>query len=195
MPDHPAGIAHLHSRTFLLPQEDIDTDQIIPARFLTTTTREGLGQLAFHDWRYDPDGTARADCALNTLDTAEFAILVAGRNFGCGSSREHAPWALHDFGVRAVISSEIADIFKSNAAKNTIVPILAPPQAHAWLLEHEGVEVKIDLERQYVDLGNGPGFHFEIEPFARHCLIEGTDPLGFLLSHQDAITAYEARSA
>ncbi|WP_339747407.1 3-isopropylmalate dehydratase small subunit [uncultured Maricaulis sp.] len=195
MSDNPVGFTHLHSRTFTLPQEDIDTDQIIPARFLTTTTQDGLGRLAFHDWRYDEGGKARDDCALNTLDTGAFAILVAGRNFGCGSSREHAPWALHDFGVRAVISSEIADIFRSNAAKNNIIPIIAPPQAHAWLLEHEGVDVKIDLERQYVDLGNGPGFHFEIEPFARHCLIEGTDPLGFLLSHQDAITAYEARSA
>jgi 3-isopropylmalate/(R)-2-methylmalate dehydratase small subunit len=189
------GTAAIASRTFLLPQEDIDTDQIIPARFLTTTTRDGLGKLAFHDWRYDKDGKARSDCALNSLDTGEFQVLVAGRNFGCGSSREHAPWALHDFGVRAVISSEIADIFKSNAAKNRIVPIVAPPESHAWLLEHEGVEVKIDLAAQYVDLGNGPGFHFDIEPFAKHCLIEGTDPMGFLLSHGDAISRYEASQA
>lgn len=195
MSDTEQGFADFCSRTFLLPQEDIDTDQIIPARFLTTTTRDGLGKLAFNDWRYDKDGAERADCALNTLDTGEFAVLVAGRNFGCGSSREHAPWALHDFGVRAVISSEIADIFRSNAAKNNIVPIVAPADSHAWLLEHEGVEVKIDLARQYVDLGNGPGFHFDIEPFAKHCLIEGTDPLGFLLSHSDAITEYEARNA
>lgn len=195
MSDTKQGFAEFRSRTFLLPQEDIDTDQIIPARFLTTTTQDGLGKLAFNDWRYDKDGAERADCALNTLDTGEFAVLVAGRNFGCGSSREHAPWALRDFGVRAVISSEIADIFRSNAAKNNIVPIVAPADSHAWLLEHEGVEVKIDLARQYVDLGNGPGFHFDIEPFAKHCLIEGTDPLGFLLSHGDAISDYEARNA
>jgi 3-isopropylmalate/(R)-2-methylmalate dehydratase small subunit len=191
----PERFEHLKSRTFVIDQEDIDTDQIIPARFLTTTTREGLGDLAFHDWRYDSDGKPLDNVSLNALDTRSHRILVAGRNFGCGSSREHAPWALHDFGFRAVISSEIADIFRSNAAKNGLLPILAPPEAHRWLLEHPDVEIEINLANQRVDLGNGPGFDFTIEPFARHCLMESTDPLGFLTTHAADIDAYEARTA
>ena len=191
----PEQITHLTSRTFVIDQEDIDTDQIIPARFLTTTSREGLGDLAFHDWRYDGDGKPLETVSLNALDTTTHRILVAGRNFGCGSSREHAPWALHDFGFRAVISSEIADIFRSNAAKNGLLPILAPPDAHAWLMENPDVEISIDLDRQRVDLDNGPSFDFDIEPFAKHCLMEGTDPLGFLTAHDDAITAYETQTA
>lgn len=191
----PERFETLTSRTFVIDQEDIDTDQIIPARFLTTTTRDGLGAMAFHDWRYDAEGRPLENVSLNSLDTDSHRILVAGRNFGCGSSREHAPWALHDFGFRAVISSEIADIFRSNAAKNGLVPILAPPEAHAWLLAHPDVEVTIDLARQHVDLGNGPSFAFEIEPFARHCLMEGTDPLGYLVAQDDAISAYESRHA
>jgi 3-isopropylmalate/(R)-2-methylmalate dehydratase small subunit len=191
----PEQITHLTSRTFVIDQEDIDTDQIIPARFLTTTSREGLGELAFHDWRYDGDGKPLETVSLNALDTQTHRILVAGRNFGCGSSREHAPWALHDFGFRAVISSEIADIFRSNAAKNGLLPILAPLDAHAWLMENPDVEISIDLDRQRVDLGNGPSFDFDIEPFAKHCLMEGTDPLGFLTAHDDAIAAYETQTA
>lgn len=191
----PERFENLTSRTFVIDQEDIDTDQIIPARFLTTTTRDGLGRLAFHDWRYDGEGKPLETVSLNALDTSTHRVLVAGRNFGCGSSREHAPWALHDFGFRAVISSEIADIFRSNAAKNGLVPIIAPPDAHQWLLEHPDVEVDIDLANQRVDLGNGPSFSFDIEPFAKHCLMEGTDPLGFLTSHADAIDAFEAQHA
>ena len=191
----PERFTTLTSRTFVIDQEDIDTDQIIPARFLTTTSRDGLGDKAFHDWRCDSDGKPLETVALNALDTATHRILVAGRNFGCGSSREHAPWALHDFGFRAVISSEIADIFRSNAAKNGLLPILAPPEAHAWLMEHPDVEISVDLARQRVDLGNGPSFDFDIEPFAKHCLMEGTDPLGFLTAHEDAITAYETQTA
>lgn len=191
----PDRFETLTSRTFVIDQEDIDTDQIIPARFLTTTSREGLGDLAFHDWRYDGDGKPLDNVSLNALDTSTHRILVAGRNFGCGSSREHAPWALHDFGFRAVISSEIADIFRSNAAKNGLLPILAPAEAHAWLMENPDVEITVDLARQRVDLGNGPSFDFKIEPFARHCLMEGTDPLGFLTSNEDAISAYETQTA
>ena len=192
MPEH---FHTLTSRTFVIDQEDIDTDQIIPARFLTTTTRDGLGALAFHDWRYDSDGKPLENVSLNALDTGTHKVLVAGRNFGCGSSREHAPWALHDFGFRAVIASEIADIFRSNAAKNGLVPIVAPQEAHDWLMAHPDVEIEIDLANQTVDLGNGPSFSFEIEPFAKHCLMEGTDPLGFLSAQSDAITAYETRNA
>ena len=191
----PDRFTTLTSRTFVIDQEDIDTDQIIPARFLTTTSREGLGDLAFHDWRYDGEGKLLDTVSLNALDTTTHRILVAGRNFGCGSSREHAPWALHDFGFRAVISSEIADIFRSNAAKNGLLPILAPAEAHAWLMENPDVEITVDLARQRVDLGNGPSFDFKIEPFARHCLMEGTDPLGFLTSNEDAISAYETQTA
>lgn len=191
----PERFEKLASRTFVIDQEDIDTDQIIPARFLTTTSREGLGDLAFHDWRYDGEGRPLGNVSLNALDTASHRVLVAGRNFGCGSSREHAPWALHDFGFRAVISSEIADIFRSNSARNGLLPIVAPPESHQWLLEHPDVEIEIDLENQRVELGNGPSFRFHIEPFAKHCLMEGTDPLGFLTAHEDAIAAYEARTA
>ena len=180
------------SRTFVLPQEDIDTDQIIPARFLTTTSRAGLGAFAFHDWRYDRDGEP-TDHALVSIDTSQFQVLVGGRNFGCGSSRDHAPWALLDFGFKAVISSEIADIFRSNAARNGLLPIVAPAAAHSWLLAHPGASVTIDLATQSVSIEGGPGFSFEIEPFARHCLLEGTDPLGFLMGRIDAIQAHEAR--
>ena len=191
----PEQFHTLTSRTFVIDQEDIDTDQIIPARFLTTTTRDGLGKLAFHDWRYDSDGKPLENVSLNSLDTGTHKVLVAGRNFGCGSSREHAPWALHDFGFRAVIASEIADIFRSNSAKNGLVPIVAPKEAHDWLMSHPDVEITIDLAEQKVDLGNGPSFEFEIEPFAKHCLMEGTDPLGFLTAQSDAITAYETQHA
>ena len=191
----PEQFNTLTSRTFVIDQEDIDTDQIIPARFLTTTTRDGLGKLAFHDWRYDSNGKPLENVSLNSLDTGTHQVLVAGRNFGCGSSREHSPWALYDFGFRAVIASEIADIFRSNSAKNGLVPIVAPPEAHDWLMAHPDVEIEIDLADQRVDLGNGPSFHFEIEPFAKHCLMEGTDPLGYLTAQSDAITAYETQNA
>jgi 3-isopropylmalate/(R)-2-methylmalate dehydratase small subunit len=195
MPDIRSEFSSFQSRTFNLCQEDIDTDQIIPARFLTTTSREGLGRLAFHDWRYDETGEVRTDCALNSLDTQAHKILVAGRNFGCGSSREHAPWALHDFGIRVVISTEIADIFRGNAAKNNVLPVIAPADAHAWLIDHPGTEVDIDLAQQVVSPKTGPSFRFEIEPFAKLCLMTGTDPLGFLLSQRSAIQSYEAANS
>lgn len=189
------NFANFSSRTFVLPQENIDTDQIIPARFLTTTSKAGLGRLAFHDWRYDDAGCGREGEPLNAVDTARNAVLVAGRNFGCGSSREHAPWALTDFGFRAVISSEIADIFRSNAAKNGLLPIVAPVAAHAWLIDHPDAGITIDLGTQTVRPAGGPAFDFDIEPFAKHCLLEGTDPLGFLLARTDLITDYEAKIA
>ena len=141
----PERFTQLTSRTFVLPQESIDTDQIIPARFLTTTTRAGLGARAFYDWRYDASGAPIADQPLNTLDTAEHRILVAGDNFACGSSREHAPWALTDYGFRAVISTSIADIFSSNALKNGLLPITVDPETHARLLADPGGRVGIDL--------------------------------------------------
>ncbi|MBR9825348.1 MAG: 3-isopropylmalate dehydratase small subunit [Alphaproteobacteria bacterium] len=183
------------SRSFVLHQENIDTDQIIPARFLTTTSQAGLGRYAFHDWRFDGNGMPRNDNPLSGCDPHTTSILVTGRNFGCGSSREHAPWALLDFGFRAVISNEIADIFHSNAAKNGLLPIIAPQSAHAWLMEHPGAGIHIDLESQTVEIDGFDSFHFDIEPFAKHCLIENTDPLGFLISKMDEIKRYEEARA
>lgn len=185
----------LTSCTIVLPQANIDTDQIIPARFLTTTTREGLGAAAFYDWRYNDDGSPKADAPLNTIDPKEHRILVAGDNFACGSSREHAPWALTDYGFKAVISTSIADIFTSNALKNGLVPIVVDADTHAHLLAAPGGRVTIDLERCELSFGNEAPVSFQLEPFARRCLIDGVDPLGWLLDHVPNIEAFEARAA
>ena len=181
----------LTARTILLPQENIDTDQIIPARFLTTTERDGLGKAAFYDWRYDDAGNPRNDTPLNLAGQGGHTILVAGGNFGCGSSREHAPWALMDVGFRAVISSDIADIFKNNALKNGLLPVEVDSKTHARLLQTPGAEVAIDLETQTVRLADGWQAVFDIEPFARRCLLDGVDPLGHLLKQRAAIEAFE----
>lgn len=183
----------LTSQTLVLRMENIDTDQIIPARFLTTTSREGLGKLAFNDWRYSSDGTEN-DHPLNGDAAKACQILVAGHNFGCGSSREHAPWALMDYGFRAVISSEIADIFHTNALKNGFLPIVIETSAHEWLLDHPGEEVTIDLEACEVRLPkNGGTYPFKIDPFSRHCLLQGQDEMDYLLAQDDAITTYEEK--
>jgi 3-isopropylmalate/(R)-2-methylmalate dehydratase small subunit len=187
------AITRFSSRTVVLPFDDIDTDQIIPARFLTTTTKEGLGQHLFANWRYDEDGRPRAEFVLNDPDVRGAAILVAGRNFGCGSSREHAPWALLDWGIRAVISTEIADIFRSNSLKNGLLPIMVDAATHEWLTKNPGAELTIDLERTNVQLPDGRTFTFPIERFARYCLMNGIDQLGFLLEQEPAIRAYEER--
>jgi 3-isopropylmalate/(R)-2-methylmalate dehydratase small subunit len=179
------------SRTVVLPYTNIDTDQIIPARFLTTTTKEGLGKQAFADWRYDATGAPKADFLLNRPEAAGCTILVAGRNFGCGSSREHAPWALLDYGFRAVVSTEIADIFRSNSLKNGLLPIVVDEQAHAWLLANPGASVKVDLQASTLTLPDGVAVEFPIEAFARYCLLNGVDELGFLLQQADAIERYE----
>jgi len=182
----------LTSQTLVLRMENIDTDQIIPARFLTTTSREGLGKLAFNDWRYDEAGNEN-DHPLNSDAAKACQILVAGHNFGCGSSREHAPWALMDYGFRAVISSEIADIFHTNALKNGFLPIVIEPSAHEWLLDHPSEEVTIDLEKCEVRLPkNGGTYPFKIDPFSRHCLMQGQDELDYLLGQNDDISNYEA---
>jgi 3-isopropylmalate/(R)-2-methylmalate dehydratase small subunit len=183
------------SRTVVLPRTDIDTDQIIPARFLRTTSREGLGQQLFSDWRYLPDGRPNPEFALNRPEAAGCTILVGGRNFGCGSSREHAPWALLDFGIRAVISTEFADIFRSNALKNGLVPVIVDDATLQWLIAHPGVEVTVDLTTSSVKLPAGRAISFPIEPFARYCLMHGVDQLGYLLSKNAEITAYEQRRA
>ena len=184
-------ITTLRSRTVVLPASNIDTDQIIPARFLTTTTRLGLGKQLFSDWRYSPDGSAKADFMLNQPQAAGAQVLVAGRNFGCGSSREHAPWALLDYGFRAVISTEIADIFRNNSLKNGLLPIVVDATTSAWLIANPGTEVSIDLAEASLNLANGVSVGFPIDPFARFCLLNGVDELGFLLQQQERIAAYE----
>jgi 3-isopropylmalate/(R)-2-methylmalate dehydratase small subunit len=182
----------LTSKAVVLLRDDVDTDQIIPARFLKGTTKAGLGRLLFHDWRYDPSGAPRPDFALNPQRAQ---VLVAGRNFGCGSSREHAVWALRDYGFRAVVSTSFADIFKNNALQNGLLPIALSPEAHARLLGYPGEEVTIDLEAETVTLVDGTIARFTIDPFARYCLLRGTDALAFLLAQEVAITRFEARNA
>jgi 3-isopropylmalate/(R)-2-methylmalate dehydratase small subunit len=184
-------LTHIHSRTAVLAHQNIDTDRIIPARFLTTTERTGLGKSLFNDWRYKPDGSPDPDFALNKPDARGCEILVAGRNFGCGSSREHAPWALLDYGIRAVLSSEIADIFRGNALKNGLLAVVLSEGEHRYLLEHPGIELTIDVAGGFIQLPDGGRFSFELEPFARHCLLSGVDQLGFLLQNADAIAAFE----
>ena len=185
------GIRQVRSRTVVLPVVDVDTDQIFPARFLTTTGREGLGPALFADWRFDPAGRPRAEFVLNRPEAKDCSILVAGKNFGCGSSREHAAWALLDQGIHAVISTSIADIFFSNALKNGLVPVRIDEATHAWLLAHPGVEVTIDVGEGTVTLPDGRRAEFPLDPFARHCLLEGVDELGYLLSRLPEIEAWE----
>jgi len=184
----------IRSRTVVMARTNIDTDQIMPARFLTTTTREGLGKHLFADWRYDANGRPVADFVLNRPESAGCGILVAGRNIGCGSSREHAPWGLADYGFRAVVSTEIADIFRNNCLKNGLVPAVIDEAAHAWLLEHPGVEITIDLDSRTLALPDGRRVPFPLEAFARYCLMHGVDETGYLLSQEAAIRAYERRT-
>ncbi|GGE41690.1 3-isopropylmalate dehydratase small subunit [Marinicauda pacifica] len=187
-------ITRIASRSFTLRDANIDTDQIIPARFLTTTERGKLGEACFCDWRFNEDGSKTAH-PLNGVDPDAASILVAGDNFGCGSSREHAPWALMDFGFQAVITSRAADIFKSNAAKNGLVVCEIDEASHAALLDRAGEEVEIDVIGQTVTAGNIRA-EFKLEPFARTCLIEGVDPMGYILAQDEAITRFEeARAA
>jgi len=188
-------ITNIRSRTVVLPSDNIDTDQIIPARFLTTTTREGLGAALFADWRYGPDGAPRSDFVLNRPEAQACAILVAGRNIGCGSSREHAPWALLDYGIRAVISTEIADIFRSNSLKNGLLPVVVDESTHRWLIANPGAEIEVDLPSATIRLPDGRMVPYPIEAFARYCLMNGVDELGYLLSQAEAIDAYERRHA
>jgi 3-isopropylmalate/(R)-2-methylmalate dehydratase small subunit len=184
-------ITRIRSRTVVMPTTNIDTDQIIPARFLTTTTRSGLGDALFADLRYDAAGRPRPDFVLNQSAARGCEILVAGRNIGCGSSREHAPWALLDYGIKAVVSTEIADIFRNNSLKNGLVPVVVDDSTHRALLANPGAEIDIDLERRSLTLPDGSAVAFPIEAFARYCLLNGIDELGFLLSQADQIAAYE----
>jgi 3-isopropylmalate/(R)-2-methylmalate dehydratase small subunit len=188
-------IKKIRSKTVVLASTNIDTDQIIPARFLTVTTKQGLGKSLFADWRYTSNGEARPDFILNQAEAAGTRILVAGHNFGCGSSREHAPWALVDYGFRAVVSTAIADIFRNNSLKNGLLPIVIDADTHAWLLNHPGAEIEIDLETQRLSLPTGARVSFPVEAFARHCLLHGLDELGYLESKRAEIERYEARCA
>jgi 3-isopropylmalate/(R)-2-methylmalate dehydratase small subunit len=184
-------IRTLTGRTVVLPQQNIDTDQIIPARFLKVTTRQGLGKWCFSDWRYDAEGKERPDFVLNRPESKGARVLVAGDNFGCGSSREHAPWALVDYGFRAVVSSSIADIFRNNAVKNGLVPVVVNEAVHRRLLAEPGATVTVDLESRTLSLADGTRVEFPIDPFARYCLMNGIDELGFLLGQSEAISRFE----
>jgi 3-isopropylmalate/(R)-2-methylmalate dehydratase small subunit len=184
----------LTSRTVVLPISNVDTDQIIPARFLTTTTREGLGAQLFADWRYGADGAPRPEFVLNQPAAAGCQILVAGRNFGCGSSREHAPWALYDYGLRAVVSTQIADIFMSNALKNGLLPVIVEEALSEWLIAHPGVTLTVDVGARTLTLPDGTAVSFPLDAFARHCLLRGLDELDYLLERLPEIEAFEHRA-
>ena len=186
-------ITEIRSRTAVLPLDDVDTDQIIPARFLRTTVREGLGENLFADWRYNSDGEEVESFVLNQPEAQGAQILVAGRNFGCGSSREHAPWALLDHGFRAVISTEIADIFRNNSLKNGFLPVVVGKNIHRWLLENPGAELTLNVESRSLTLPDGRVTGFPLESFSRYCLLNGVDQLGFLLNHAGDISRFENR--
>ncbi len=188
-------VTTIESKTVALPIDNIDTDQIIPARFLKTTSMEGLGDNLFLDWRYLADGSPSPDFPLNKPSAKGAQILITGDNFGCGSSREHAPWALVQYGFKAIISTSFADIFKGNALKNGLLPIIIPADIHAELIKWSGITLKIDLASQTVTLAGGRTVEFPIEPFAKHCLLEGVDELGYMMKQEPAIAAYEAKRA
>jgi len=186
----------LTARVVALPKDHIDTDQIIPARFLKTISKTGLGNNLFADWRYDPNGRPNPDFALNRPENQGAHILLAGDNFGCGSSREHAPWALADYGFRAVISTSFADIFRNNALKNGLLPLVIDDDTHEQLVslaqEEPQMELTIDLETQSLYLPDGRRVPFPIDTFNKVCLLEGLDQLGYLLKHGAQIEAFEA---
>lgn len=181
------------SRTVIFPVDNIDTDQIIPARFLKTISKAGLGDQLFYDWRYDASGAPKPDFILNTDAAKGAQILVAGDNFGCGSSREHAPWALTQCGFKAVISTSFADIFKGNSLKNGLLPIVVPAAIHATLIKSPGATVKIDLASQTLTMPDGTAVEFPIDAFSKHCLLEGVDELGYILKQDAAISAFETQ--
>lgn len=173
--------------------DNVDTDQIIPARFLKTISKDGLGDQLFYDWRYNADGSEKPEFILNQAESKSKQVLLAGDNFGCGSSREHAPWALTQYGFRALISTSFADIFRQNALKNGLVPIIVPKDIHAWLFANPESSVKVDLASQTLTIGDGRSVQFPVDPFAKHCLLEGVDELGYILQQEPAIAAFEAQ--
>jgi 3-isopropylmalate/(R)-2-methylmalate dehydratase small subunit len=190
-----AKFTTLKSRVVVLPVNNIDTDQIIPARFLKVTDKTGLGKNLFCDWRYNADGSPKPDFVLNRPESQGAQVLLAGDNFGCGSSREHAPWALTGYGLRAIISTSFADIFRNNALKNGLLPIIVDVKTHQALFEIleeiPNAEVDIDLESQTVSLPTGHKVSFPIDGFSKTCLLNGTDELGYILAFDDKISAFE----
>jgi 3-isopropylmalate/(R)-2-methylmalate dehydratase small subunit len=188
---------NIQSRMVPMPQRNIDTDQIIPARFLKTISKEGLGDNLFCDWRYDLAGKPKPDFILNQPRAKGAQVLLAGDNFGCGSSREHAPWALTQFGFGALISTSFADIFRANALKNGLLPVIVPADVHAELFDvvskDPNAEVRIDLQHQTLTTPSGRQVEFPVDGFAKHCLLEGVDELGYTLQHEPEIAAFEAR--
>src|SRR5215211_9420078 len=192
-----AQFTNLTSRFVVIPACDIDTDQIIPARFLKATDKNGMGDNLFADWRYHADGSPKADFILNKPEAAGCQILLAGDNFGCGSSREHAPWALASYGFRAVISTSFADIFRSNSLKNGLIPIIVDEATHKMLFDYieevPNAEFTVDLESQTLSFPNG-SVQFPIDPFSKACLLNGVDELGYILSFEKEIAAFEARA-
>ena len=186
----------LTSAVVPLQRANVDTDQIIPARFLKTVNREGLGDQLFCDWRYRADGTPDPAFILNRPEMTGRSILLAGDNFGCGSSREHAPWALMAWGIRVVVSSSFADIFRNNALKNGLLPVAVPPEALASVFSmveaDPDVQLTVDLEAQELRLPDGTAIGFSIDPFARRMILDGTDELGYLLRLEPEIASYEA---
>jgi 3-isopropylmalate/(R)-2-methylmalate dehydratase small subunit len=187
----------IQSRLAPLPIDNIDTDQIIPARFLKTISKAGLGDSLFCDWRYDEGGKPRPDFILNKPEGRAAHVLLAGDNFGCGSSREHAPWALTQYGFRAVISTSFADIFKGNAVKNSLLPIVVPRDAHVALFQAVAKDpasrVTVDLQQQKLTLPDGSSVSFPVDNFAKYCMLEGVDELGYILQQESVIASYEAQ--
>ena len=184
-------IKSFSANTVNLPNEDIDTDQIIPARFLTRQTTDKIGECLFADWRFDKSGKPNEDFILNQPESTDAGILVAGNNFGCGSSREHAAWSLLDYGFRAVVSTSFADIFQNNSLKNGLITIVVDLETHEWLIEHPATELTVDLQNTEIILENGKAISFPIDSFARYCLLRGVDQLGYILKYDSEITAYE----
>jgi 3-isopropylmalate/(R)-2-methylmalate dehydratase small subunit len=194
-----AQFTSITSHAVAIPSNDIDTDQIVPARYLKMTDKAGLGAALFADWRYDADGSPKPEFVLNTPDARGAQILLAGDNFGCGSSREHAPWALTGYGFRAVVSTSFADIFQNNALKNGLLPVVVDRDVLAELLDLVAraprTELTVDLERQTLTLPGGRAVSFPIDPFSKTCLLKGTDELGYLLSFEREIAAFESAQA
>jgi 3-isopropylmalate/(R)-2-methylmalate dehydratase small subunit len=191
-----ASFSKITSHTVVITAENIDTDQIIPARFLKVIDKDGLGKSLFCDWRYLPDGSDKPDFPLNYQASQGAQILLAGDNFGCGSSREHAPWALVGWGFRVVISTSFADIFKGNSLKNGLLPVVVSPEIYQQLLTAQRADPKaritVDLREKLVTLPDGSSTSFPVDPFAQHCLLNGIDQLGYILSFDDKIKAYES---
>ena len=189
-----AQFTTLTSRVMPMPVNDIDTDQIIPAQFLKVTDKNGLADALFFHWRYNDDNSPKAEFVLNQPEYQGAQILLAGDNFGCGSSREHAPWALTSYGLRAVISTSFADIFRSNSLKNGLIPIIVDEQTHKMLFDYveevPNAEFTVDLESQTLSFPNG-SVTFPIDPFSKACLLNGVDELGYILSFEDEIAAFE----